>query len=145
MKFCRSDCVRSASYPEDTTGLSVYKLDWTSKSWPVLKKICSVKLWEPLPDSSIPFHDTWIPMWSLTQLWPLILVSWTSLWDAWCLLVRFSHCLTWPLSQDYMRNQIFWPQILLTDSAVAWTPLHLCQVLFYSMPFVSAKAFVFFF
>ena len=48
MKFCHRDCVRSLSYPEDTTGLSVYKLDWTSESWLILKKIFKSHLaWKP--------------------------------------------------------------------------------------------------
>lgn len=48
MKFWHRDCVRSLSYPEDTTGLSVYKLDWTSESWLILKKFVKKHLaWKP--------------------------------------------------------------------------------------------------
>ena len=54
MKFCHRDCVRSLSYPEDTIGLSVCKLDWTSESWLLVRNL----LRATLPESPVLFHDT---------------------------------------------------------------------------------------
>lgn len=124
----------SLSYPEDTTGLSVYKLDWPVKAGWYWRNL----LRNTLLESPVLFHDTWIPTWLLTQLKTLTLVSWISL-GLLVLPCVNSYLLT--CCQDYMPIWCLTPGFP-NQLCCGWTPS--LSVIFYSIPFVNAKTFFFF-